>query len=93
MSLVTEVFDFVKTNPGVDGIQIQNHFSNTVVSDTISDLESRNAIKWTSRGYYTIKQQITELKLSLDDFIKYAIEILLTWEIQLTDRKKWEDPA
>ena len=69
MSLVTEVFNFVKTNPGVDGIQIQNHFSNTVVSDSISDLESRNAIKWTSRGYYAIKQQLTEFKLSLDDCI------------------------
>lgn len=69
MSLVTEVFDFVKTNPGVDGMQIQNHFSNTVISDSISDLESRNAIKWISRGYYAIKQQITELKLSLDDCI------------------------
>ncbi len=67
MSLVTDVFDFVKTNPGVDGMQIQSHFLNTVVSDSLSDLETRNAIRWTKQGYYILTQQIEEIKLSLED--------------------------
>jgi len=67
MSLVYDVFDFVKTNPGVDGMKIQSHFSNTVVSDSISDLEIRNAIRWTKQGYYVLTQQIEEIKLSLED--------------------------
>ena len=70
MSLVTDVFDYVKTNPGVDGIQIQNHFSNNVVSDSISDLEIRNAIRWTKQGYYVLTQQLEEIKLSLEDSLE-----------------------
>ena len=30
MSLVTDVFDYVKTNPGTDGINLQNHFLMTM---------------------------------------------------------------
>jgi hypothetical protein len=70
MSLVTEVFDFVKTNPGTDGMQVQNHFSNNFVSDSLSDLESRNAIRWTKQGYYAMTQQLEEIKLSLDDCLE-----------------------
>jgi len=67
MSLVYDVFDFVKTNPGVDGMKIQNYFSNNVVSDSLADLETRDAIRWTKQGYYVLTEQLEEMKLSLED--------------------------
>ena len=76
MSLVTDVFDYVKTNPGVDGMKIQNHCEDNTVSETISDLEEQHAIRWTRQGYYAIKQQITEMKLSLDDYIEELEKII-----------------
>ncbi len=69
MSLVTDVFDFVKSNPGIDGMDIQNHFYNDTVSESIVDLEKNSAIRWTEQGYFVIKQQITSIKLSLEDLI------------------------
>lgn len=74
MSLVTDVFDFIKTNPGVDGMQIQNHFSNNVVSTSLSDLETRNVIRWTKKGYYVLSQQIDEIIVSLEDSIEQVIK-------------------
>ena len=76
MSLVTDVFDFVKTNPGIDGIDIQNHFYSDSVSNSIEDLEKNNAIKWTNQGYFIIKQKITSIKLSLEDLINEVEEII-----------------
>jgi hypothetical protein len=76
MSLVTDVFDFVKTNPGIDGIDIQNHFYSDSVSNSIEDLEKNNAIKWTNQGYFIIKQHITSIKLSLEDLINEVEEII-----------------
>ena len=76
MSLVTDVFDYVKTNPGTDGINLQNHFSNDNVSDTLSNLESTNAIRWTNQGYVIIKQSVIDMRLSLDDLIEDVEEII-----------------
>ena len=76
MSLVTDVFDFIKTNPGVDGMQIQNHFSNNVVSTSLSDLETRNVIRWTKKGYYVLSQQIDEIIVSLEDSIEQVIKLV-----------------
>ena len=76
MSLVTDVFDYVKTNPGTDGINLQNHFSNDNVSDALSNLESTNAIRWTNQGYVIIKQSVIDMRLSLDDLIEDVEEII-----------------
>jgi len=76
MSLVTDVFDYVKTNPGTDGINLQNHFSNDNVSDALSNLESTNAIRWTNQGYVIIKQSVIDIRLSLDDLIEDVEEII-----------------
>ena len=76
MSLVTDVFDFVKTNPGVDGMKIQNHFLNNIVSESISELETQNAIKWTFTGYYPLKEELNEFNLSLDDCIDEIEKII-----------------
>ena len=76
MSLVTDVFDFVKSNPGIDGMDIQNHFYNDTVSESIVDLEKNSAIRWTEQGYFVIKQQITSIKLSLEDLISEVEEII-----------------
>lgn len=76
MSLVTEVFDYVKTNPGTDGIRLQNHFSSNDVSGALSTLESTDAIRWTNQGYVTIKQSVVDIRLSLDDLIEDVEEII-----------------
>jgi hypothetical protein len=76
MSLVSELFDFVKTNPGVNGMNIQNHFSNNTMSDSISELEEINAIRWTEQGYFITGQQITKTKLSLEGLIDEVEKII-----------------
>jgi hypothetical protein len=76
MSLVTEVFDYVKTNPGIDGINLQNHFSSNDVSGALCTLESTDAIRWTNQGYVTIKQSVIDIRLSLDDLIEDVEEII-----------------
>ena len=76
MSLVSELFDFVKTNPGVNGMNIQNHFSNNTMSDSISELEEINAIRWTEQGYIITGQQITKTKLSLEGLIDEVEKII-----------------
>jgi len=76
MSLVEEVFDYVKQNPGINGVQIQNKFPNPLVSPSIQQLESDGLILWKKEGYIALQNELKSLNSSLDDTIDAVTQII-----------------
>ena len=76
MSLVTDIFEYVKENPGINSVDLQRNFVNKVVSHCIAELEHKGAIACKGNTYYTIIQEIQEMTASLDDALNEAIQCL-----------------
>jgi len=76
MSLVQAVFNYVKQNPGISGIQIQNKIIDSSVSSSIQHLASNGSIYWKNEGYYAMKHDIESVKASFDDTIDAIARIV-----------------
>jgi len=76
MSLVTEIFDYVKENPGINSVDLKRNFVNKVVSHCIGELEHKGAITCKGNTYYALIQEIQEITASLDDALDEAIQDL-----------------
>lgn len=76
MSLVQTVFNYVKQNPGITGIQIQNKIIDPSVPSSIQYLESNGSIYWQYDGYYAMKHELESLKASLDDTLDAVSRIV-----------------
>jgi len=82
MSLVQAVFNCVKQNPGISGIQIQNEFVDPLVSESIQHLESTESILWKNDGYYAIKNELKSIKDSMDDALDAISKIIQDQELK-----------
>jgi len=77
MSLVGDVFEFVKQYPGLNGMQIQNKLQCPYISSSIEELETNGCIRWEDNGYYpNFSKEINDVALSLEDAIDAVSKIV-----------------
>lgn len=77
MSLVVDILNYVKQNPGKNGKHIQDKFIDSLVAPTIQQLESKGLIKWENDGYRAvIIKELQNIHQSFDPVIKAIEEII-----------------